>query len=190
MGVMKVAIGDALLTSMWVFSMPLLTIFTAETASFLGVQTLPLAPLFISTVLVSILVITFSAIGEIFGGASFNPAASLTFHAAGLGKKTPPSSPWQSASRPRPQGPRNNLIKQWLVSVTTAILVITGSNFTGAPMNPASAFGWAYVNSRHNSWELYYVYWIGALIGAALGAWVFRFLVSPPSTPPIKQKKA
>ncbi|KAE8717856.1 Detected protein of confused Function [Hibiscus syriacus] len=243
MGLIKVAIGDALLTSMWVFSMPVMKIFTAKIATFLGVQALPLAARFISTVLVSILVITFSAIGENFGGASFNPAASLTFHAAGLRKNASFLSmavrfPVQAAGGvagvkaalefiPVPyrknltgpslkvdlhtgaiaegvftfvrsfallmiifKGPKNNLIKQWLVSVTTAVLVITGSNFTGAPMNPASAFGWAYVNNRHNSWELYYVYWIGALIGAASGAWVFRFLVSLPSPPPTKQKKA
>ncbi|KAK8489463.1 hypothetical protein V6N13_061771 [Hibiscus sabdariffa] len=239
MGVIKVAIGDALLTSMWVFSMPLLKIFTAQTAAFLGVQTLPLAPLFISTVLVSILVITFTAIGDILGGASFNPAASLTFHAAGLTKNdsflsmavrfpaqaaggvvgvkaalefipvqysknlTGPSLKVDSHTGAVAEGavsfvrsfallmiifkgPKNCLVKQWLMSVTTAILVIRGAKFTGAPMNPASAFGWAYVNNRHNSWELYYVYWVGALVGAAMGAWVFRFFV-PPST---KHKKA
>ncbi|KAK9290041.1 hypothetical protein L1049_008204 [Liquidambar formosana] len=48
------------------------------------------------------------------------------------------------------------------------------------------AFGWAYVNNWHNTWEQFYVYWICPFIGAILAAWVFRVLF-PPAT---KQKKA
>lgn len=243
MGIITIAIGDALLTSMWVFSMPLLKIFTSKIVGFLGAQTLPLATLMVSTVLVSILVMIFSFIGNVFGGASFNPAASMTFHVAGLKKNDSILSmavrfPAQAAGGVAGvkaalglipaeysntltgpslkvdlhtgavaeglftfgrslalllimfMGPKNGWVKQWLVSLATAILVLTGSRFTGAPMNPASAFGWAYVNNRHNSWELYYVYWIGALFGATLGAWVFRFMVSLRLPPPTKQKKA
>jgi len=36
------------------------------------------------------------------------------------------------------------------------------------------AFGWAYVNNWHNTWEQFYVYWICPFIGAILAAWVFR----------------
>ncbi|PPD92079.1 hypothetical protein GOBAR_DD10994 [Gossypium barbadense] len=226
MGIITIAIGDALLTSMWVFSMPLLKIFTFKIVGLLGAQTLPLATLMVSTLLVSILVMIFSFIGNVFGGASFNPAASMTFHVAGLKKNDSILSmavrfPAQAAGGVAGvkaalvdlhtgavaeglftfgrslalllimfKGPKNGWVKQWLVSLATAILVLTGSRFTGAPMNPASAFGWAYVNNRHNSWELYYVYWIGALFGATLGAWVFRFMVSLPLPPPTKQKKA
>ncbi|KAK9265674.1 hypothetical protein L1049_001684 [Liquidambar formosana] len=49
-----------------------------------------------------------------------------------------------------------------------------------------TAFGWAYVNNWHNTWEQFYVYWICPFIGAILAAWVFRVLF-PPAT---KQKKA
>ncbi|KAK8502301.1 hypothetical protein V6N13_092902 [Hibiscus sabdariffa] len=181
MGVIKVAIRDALLTSMWIFSMPLLKIFITQTAAFLGVQTLPLAPLFISRVLVSILVTTFTAIGKILGGASFKPAASLTFYATGLTKNDSLLSmavrfPAQASSGVAGvkaalefipvqysknltgsslkvdshtgdvakgaisfvrsftllmiifKGPKNYLVKQWLMSVTTAILVIREPN--------------------------------------------------------------
>ncbi|OMP09839.1 Major intrinsic protein [Corchorus olitorius] len=86
MGMIKAAMGDALLTSMWVFSMPFLRIFTVKIATFLGVQSIPLAALFITTILVTCKVFTFSVIGEALGGASFNPTASLTFFAAGLKK--------------------------------------------------------------------------------------------------------
>ncbi|XWS57006.1 hypothetical protein CRYUN_Cryun09bG0134400 [Craigia yunnanensis] len=85
------------------------------------------------------------------------------------------------------KGPKNPLLKLWLMALSTVGLVSTGSKYTGPSMNPANAFGWAYVNNWHNSWELYYVYWIGPLIGATLAAWVFRFLLSPP---PTKEKKA
>ncbi|XVF24451.1 hypothetical protein REPUB_Repub13aG0129100 [Reevesia pubescens] len=240
MGVIKAAIGDALLTSMWVFSMPFLRIFTAKIATFLGVQTLPLAALFITTILVSTMVFIFTLIGDLFGGASFNPTSSLTFYAAGLKKDSSLLSmavrfPAQAAagvvgvkaiSQVIPEvyrktlegpslkvdlhtgflaegiltfvlslalllilfrGPKNPLIKLWLIASSTVGLVITGSKYTGPSMNPANAFGWAYVNNWHNSWELYYVYWIGPLIGATLAAWVFRFLFSP--LPP-KEKKA
>ncbi|XVE71625.1 hypothetical protein DITRI_Ditri10aG0166100 [Diplodiscus trichospermus] len=240
MGVIQAAIGDALLTSMWVFSMPLLKIFTGKIATFLGVQALPLAGLFITTTLVSALVAIFSLIGDAFGGASFNPTASLTFYASGLKKDSSLLSmairfPAQAAGGVAGvkaifgvipgeyrkilkgpflkvdlhtgaiaegvltfglnlalllilfRGPKNPLLKLWLMALSTVGLVGIGSKYTGPSMNPANAFGWAYVNDWHNSWQLYYVYWIGPLIGATLAAWVFRFLLSPS---PTKEKKA
>jgi aquaporin SIP len=51
------------------------------------------------------------------------------------------------------------------------------------------AFGWAYVNDRHNTWEQLYVYWIGPFIGAILAAWTFKAVFLPPSPKP-KAKKA
>lgn len=47
------------------------------------------------------------------------------------------------------------------------------------------AFGWAYVNNRHNTWEQLYVYWVCPFIGAILAAWTFRLVF-----PLVKQKKA
>lgn len=242
MGVIKASIADALLTSMWVFSTPLLKIFTAKLIAFLGVQPLPLVSFFISTISISVLVSVFTSLGAALGGASFNPAASFTFYAAGLKKDSSlfsmafrfPASAAGGAAGVKAilgvipveykkilrgpslkvdlhtgalaegvltfgrsfallvilfKGPKNDFVKLWLVSVSTAGLVRTGSKYTGASMNPASAFGWAYVNNWHSSWELYYVYWISPLIGAALAAWVFRFLQLSSSSPP-KDKKA
>ncbi|XVE86175.1 hypothetical protein DITRI_Ditri18aG0014900 [Diplodiscus trichospermus] len=240
MGVIKAALGDALLTSMWVFSLPLQRIFTGKIATFLGIQTLPLVTLFITTILVCFKVSIFLWIGSILGGASFNPSASLASYAAGHKKNTSLLSmsvrfPAQAAGGVAGvkailgvipdeyrnilkgpslkvdlqagaiaegllsfghslalfvilfRGPKNPALKLWLMAVATVALVRTGAKYTGPSMNPANAFGWAYVNNWHNSWELYYVYWIGPLIGATLAAWVFRFLLSPPST---KEKKA
>ncbi|XVF41114.1 hypothetical protein PTKIN_Ptkin01aG0254500 [Pterospermum kingtungense] len=243
MGVIKASIGDALLTSMWVFSSPLLKIFTSKLFTFLGVQPLSLSAFFITTISATALVSIFTSIGAALGGASFNPAASFTFYAAGLKKDSSLFSmavrfPAQAAGGATGvmavlgvipgeyrkilrgpylkvdlhtgaiaegvltfgrslallvilfKGPKNNLVKLWLVSLATAGLVRTGSKYTGPSMNPASAFGWAYVNNWHNSWEMYYVYWIYPLIGAALAAWVFIFLQLSPPPSPTKEKKA
>jgi glycerol uptake facilitator-like aquaporin len=48
-------------------------------------------------------------------------------------------------------------------------------------MNPARHFGPAVVSSYLESW---YVYWIGPLIGAALGGLSYRYVFAPPDVPP------
>ncbi|KAL7145737.1 hypothetical protein ABFS83_07G106900 [Erythranthe nasuta] len=87
------------------------------------------------------------------------------------------------------KGPRNALLKNWLIAMSTVALVLAGSTYTGPSMNPANAFGWAYINNKHNTWEQLYVYWICPFVGAILSAWIFRFVFPPPPTPK-KQKKA
>jgi aquaporin SIP len=84
------------------------------------------------------------------------------------------------------KGPRSPLLKTWLISIATVVMVVTGSSYTGPSMNPANAFGWAYVNHRHNTWEQFYVYWICPFVGAILAALVFRTAFPQPA----KQKKA
>eukprot|EP00262_Sarcandra_glabra_P006673 TRINITY_DN190_c0_g1_i2.p1 TRINITY_DN190_c0_g1~~TRINITY_DN190_c0_g1_i2.p1 ORF type:complete len:240 (+),score=37.11 TRINITY_DN190_c0_g1_i2:219-938(+) len=84
------------------------------------------------------------------------------------------------------RGPNSPLLKTWLLAMSTVALVVAGSGFTGPSMNPANAFGWAYVYKRHNTWEQFYVYWICPFVGAILAAWVFRVIFPPPA----KQKKA
>ncbi|CAN6360184.1 unnamed protein product [Urochloa humidicola] len=87
------------------------------------------------------------------------------------------------------KGPRNPIIKTLMISISTVCLVLSGGAYTGPSMNPANAFGWAYVNNRHNTWEQFYVYWICPFIGAVLAAWIFRALfMAPPPKP--KAKKA
>ncbi|KAM5580622.1 aquaporin SIP1-1-like [Rosa sericea] len=236
----KAALGDAVLTSMWVFSAPSMGVFTTIIASFLGVQARSLIGLFITTILATILVLTFSLIGKLLGGASFNPSTTASFYAAGLSPATSLISmavrfPAQAAGgvggakailQVMPdkfkhfvkgpslkvdvksgavaeglftfslcfallwiilRGPKNPIVQIWLLSVATVGLVVAGSGFTGPSMNPANAYGWAYVNNWHNTWELFFVYWIGPLIGAILAARVFKVLFPPPEP---KEKKA
>ncbi|RWR94467.1 Aquaporin major intrinsic protein family [Cinnamomum micranthum f. kanehirae] len=83
------------------------------------------------------------------------------------------------------RGPNSLLLKNWLIAMCTVSLVVAGSAYTGPAMNPANAFGWAYVNNRHNTWEQLYVYWVCPFIGAILAAWTFRLVF-----PLVKQKKA
>lgn len=241
MGLIKAAIGDAILTSIWVFSISTLRILTSQVASFFNLNPSSLAGVFITTVISTLLVFTVSLIGKLLGGASFNPSTTVSFYTAGLRPDTSLTSmavrfPAQAAggvagalailrvipTQFKPmmkgpslkvdlhtgafaeggftfafnlavlwimlKGPKNPLLKVYLLSVTTVALVIPGSGFTGPAMNPANAFGWAFVNNRHHSWEQFYVYWICPFIGAILAAFVFRFLFMSP--PPLKQKKA
>lgn len=85
------------------------------------------------------------------------------------------------------KGPKSSFWKTWLISLATIIFVVAGSGYTGPSMNPANAFGWAYVTNRHNTWEQLYVYWITPFIGSILAGWTIRLLF-PPSSPK-KEKK-
>ncbi|KAI4386666.1 hypothetical protein MLD38_004580 [Melastoma candidum] len=78
------------------------------------------------------------------------------------------------------KGPKNTIARNFLLSLVTVPLVIAGSSYTGPSMNPANAFGWAYVKKQHDTWEQLYVYWIAPFVGAILAAWVFRVIFPPP----------
>lgn len=84
------------------------------------------------------------------------------------------------------KGPRSSLVQAWFLATATETLVSAGSTYTGPSMNPAYAFGWAFVNKRHNTWEQLYVYWICPFVGAIMAAWAFRSVFSPAAP---KQKK-
>ncbi|KAL9296962.1 hypothetical protein ACSQ67_022858 [Phaseolus vulgaris] len=204
MGVLRAAIGDAILTSMWVFIISTLRIASTELALFLSLQPISIAGLFITTILNTLYVLTISFIGRVLGGASFNPSTTVSFYTAGL---RPDSSLASMAVRFPAQAVgaaagakalllvmpseykhmlKGPFLKVYLLSVATAALVIPGSGFTGPSMNPANAFGWAFINNKHNTWEQFYVYWICPFIGASSAAFIYRSVFMSP----IKQKKA
>lgn len=239
MGVIKSAIADAILTSIFVFFISTLRIISTKTSLFLNLQPVSLPALFITTILNTIIILTVTLIGRILGGASFNPSSTISFYTLGL---RPDSSLLSMAIRFPAQaiggamgiksilyvmpseylhmmkgpslkvdlhtgaiaegvlsfthnfvililvlkGPKNPWLKVYLLSVTTLVLVILGSGYTGPSLNPANAFGWAYINNKHNSWEQFYVFWICPLIGASLAALVYRFVFMSP----VKEKKA
>ncbi|KAI3791530.1 hypothetical protein L2E82_05327 [Cichorium intybus] len=236
MGLVKVAVGDGVLTFLWVFCVSCLGIGTSIIAKATGIQ--GIATLLITISLVFILLFFFGIIGAVLGGASFNPTGTAAFYAVGHGGDTLISAavrlPAQAVgavggavtivnfmpleykhmlgSGPYLKvdvhtgaivegmltfmssiivlyvilrGPKSWLMKNWLLSASIVTLVGFGRSYTGPSMNPANAFGWAYVHNRL-TWKHLYVYWISPFIGAISAGWTFRFIFPPPS----KQKVA
>jgi aquaporin NIP len=61
---------------------------------------------------------------------------------------------------------------------TVALDALWGGPVTGASMNPARSFGPALVSGL---WEAHWVYWLGPVIGATLGAALYQGLRSEPA---------
>ncbi|KAL4203060.1 hypothetical protein AMTRI_Chr02g224300 [Amborella trichopoda] len=242
MGAVKSAIGDVVITFLWVFSAsaigPLTSIITSSYLPHLQLGDF-FTSVIVTTLLLFILLFIFTLVGDALGGASFNPTALASFYAAGLGDDTllsmalrfpaqvfgaiggawairefMPAAYKHMVEGPSLQvdlhsgciaegvltflitfvvllvvlrGPKNSVLQTWLLAMSTVVLVLAGSPYTGPSMNPANAYGWAYLSNSHNTWEHFYVYWICPFIGAILAAWVFRTVVSAPQ--PTKEKK-
>lgn len=90
----KAAIGDAVLTFMFVFVSSTLGLVTNEIIKALDLlhvsykSGLDYPFIMITTILIFVLVTTFTFIGNALGGASFNPTGNASFYAAGLGSDT------------------------------------------------------------------------------------------------------
>ncbi|XP_020596005.1 aquaporin TIP3-1-like [Phalaenopsis equestris] len=61
-----------------------------------------------------------------------------------------------------------------LIGFIVGANVLVGGSFDGAAMNPARAFGTAVVGWR---WRHHWVYWVGPMLGGALAALVYEFMV-------------
>jgi aquaporin TIP len=70
------------------------------------------------------------------------------------------------------RGPRR--IAGLVIGATVTLDILFGGSLTGAAMNPARVFGPAVAA---NFWHDHYVYWIGPLVGGALGGIVYRLLI-------------
>ncbi|XP_062104667.1 aquaporin SIP1-1-like [Humulus lupulus] len=239
MGVLKEAMADAILTSMWIFSIPFSRILTSIFVSYMGIQLKSFSGLFTSTIVTSLRLLTFNLISRALGGANFNPSTATAFYVAGLKSDVSLISmaarfPAQAAGgvagvkallklMPKEykgflrgpslkvdlhtgaaaegvltfvfcfsvlmvvvRGPKSPILKVWSLSYVTTGLYILGSRYSGPSMNPANAFGWAYENNLHNTWEHFFVYWVCSIAGAIVAACFFRVL-SP--KPVIKSKK-
>src|SRR5205823_2395469 len=66
------------------------------------------------------------------------------------------------------------------IGSTITLDILFGGSLTGAAMNPARVFGPALAA---NFWLNHYVYWLGPLIGAAVGGFVYGLLIErkPPA---------
>ncbi|KAK4743632.1 hypothetical protein SAY87_009944 [Trapa incisa] len=243
MGLIREAVGDTVLTSLWVFSVATIGTITTISAAALGLHTKSSASLLLTATVLSVFILIFSILSSLLGGASFNPATTVSLYSAGLKPGTSllslavrfPAQATAGAAGARAishlmpvkykhmlrgpslkvdlhkgavaegfltfticlaalliftKGPRILLVKMWLLAMATVGLVMVGSGFTGPAMNPANAFGWAYMNNRHDTWEQFYVYWISPFMGAVLAARIFRLLFPVQKKQKAKQKKA
>lgn len=61
-----------------------------------------------------------------------------------------------------------------VIGATITLDILFGGPLTGAAMNPARVFGPAVAAGF---WKAHYVYWIGPLVGGALGGFVYRIFI-------------
>ena len=59
------------------------------------------------------------------------------------------------------------------IGATVALNALWGGPVSGASMNPARSFGPALLSG---AWQAHWIYWIGPIIGAALGAIIYTIL--------------
>lgn len=247
----KAAIGDAILTFIWVFMSSTIGLITSEIIKAFDLQYyvsyngVDYPNIIITTILIFLTTFIFTIFGNALGGASFNPTGNASFYAAGLGSDTlfsmalrfpaqalgavggamaiieviPPKYKHMIGGPGLKvdlhtgaiaegvltfiitfivlfivvKGPRSELVKAWMIALSIMPLLIVGSTYTGPALNPILAYGWAYLDDWHNTWDQLYVYWICPFIGAILAAWLFR-VICPPSPSPkrrvVKHKKA
>lgn len=62
------------------------------------------------------------------------------------------------------------------IGAAVAVGALWGGPISGASMNPARSFGPALFAG---AWQAHWLYWLGSLIGAALGAGAYRLLHAP-----------
>jgi len=68
--------------------------------------------------------------------------------------------------------PRAPKIGGLAIGLAVAADIFMGGPLTGAAMNPARWFGPAVASGTYDDW---YVWWIGPLVGAAIAALIYRF---------------
>lgn len=220
------AVAHASITFLWVFTIASLEAVATATAPSLGLD----GPrtVYVMFALVSLHIFFFGFLGEVLGGASFNPTASVAFAYAGVSKddlltlaiaipaqmagavggvlaiqEVMPKQYQHMLKGPKLKvplqtgvlaeailtfaitlivmwallrGPRNPIAKTFIIIFATVALVGAGGAYTGPAMNPANAFGWAFVANQHMSWEHFAVYWAGPMIGTIFAVWAFNLL--------------
>ncbi len=75
------------------------------------------------------------------------------------------------------------------IGFTVALDALWGGPISGASMNPARSFGPALVSG---AWQAHWIYWVGPIVGAVLGALLYQFVRVPilQPAPTIEQTKS
>jgi MIP family channel proteins len=68
------------------------------------------------------------------------------------------------------------------IGLAVAADILVGGPLTGAAMNPARWFGPAVASGSYENW---YVWWIGPLIGAVVGAIIYRYALEGEAQPEV-----
>ena len=68
------------------------------------------------------------------------------------------------------------------IGLTISLDIMMGGPLTGAAMNPARWFGPAVASGSYDNW---YVWWVGPLIGAIVGAVIYRYALAGEAEPDI-----
>jgi aquaporin SIP len=241
MGLARKAVADASITFLWVAAMASLGAVSSELAPVLGLDGPGKGRMYLVFGLVSILIFSFSFLGQALGGASWNPTALVAFAYAGASKddlftlavrmpaqmagavggaltilEVMPKQYKHTLGGPRLKvplqtgviaetlltftitlivmwailrGPRNRFLKTLVIIGATITLVVAGGAYTGPAMNPANAFGWAFVSKKHTSWEHFAVYWAGPMIGTIFAVWAFKLIFGGAHAAPAAPKK-
>jgi len=64
----------------------------------------------------------------------------------------------------------------WTIGATLTFAILMGGQLTGASLNPARTFGPAIYTGGLTQASTYVVYFVGPLLGAAVAAYVYKFL--------------
>jgi glycerol uptake facilitator-like aquaporin len=76
---------------------------------------------------------------------------------------------------------RGRRVAGFAIGSAITLDILFGGPLTGAAMNPARVFGPAVAA---NFWKDHYVYWLGPMIGGALGGLVYRVFIERNPAPP------
>jgi aquaporin NIP len=68
------------------------------------------------------------------------------------------------------------LLTPLVIGATVTLNALWGGSISGASMNPARSFGPAFVAGV---WSYHWIYWVGPILGAALGVFIFQFIRLP-----------
>jgi aquaporin NIP len=128
---------------------------------------------------------------QILGGILAALMLSMMFgNVADLGATVPAGSPWQSlwmemlltaalmfvivavATDTKAVGQ----LAAIMIGATVAVNALWGGPVSGGSMNPARSFGPALIA---NVWEYHWIYWIGPILGATVGALAYQLIREP-----------